>query len=324
MSPTYHEAVRAQPANLVRSRAVVSAALDRLAPLEPPLIALGMGASAHAALGFAAALREAGFSAVALSAAEPPPPGAGTYLAISQSGRSRETADALASVAGGHRVALTNVPDSPVGRLASTVLPLGCGEDSRVSTLSYTATVQALGLLADRITGVANPDWAAVPDAVATALALDVDAAVSALAGVASVDVIGSGTRAASAGAAGLLLREAARLPAAAYPTREYLHGALEVAGPGRAALLFGAGREVRLAGDLADYGSAVVLVTDVDAPVHPRVCVLRLPALAGLAGRVAEIVPVQLVAAGLAALHDTEIALRYMPDDTKLPATGL
>ncbi len=316
MRPAYLDAVHMQPDNLTRSRAVVGPALGSV-QLPGPLIALGMGASGHAATGFAAAYRPA----IALSAAEPPPPGAGSYLAISFSGRSRETVAALAAVSGAPRMALTNDANSPIASVAGVVLPLGCAEDSRVSTLSYTATVQALGLLADRLAGRRTTSWDAAPDAVATALALDVGAAVEALAGVHSVDVIGSGVHMASAGAAGLLLREAAHRPTATYPTREYLHGALEPAGAGLGALVFGTGRERQLAADLAGYGSSVVLVTTDagDGPAHPRLCVITVPDLPGLAGCLTEIVPVQLIAAGLAAQADTEIALRYMPDDTKL-----
>jgi glutamine---fructose-6-phosphate transaminase (isomerizing) len=320
MKPGYLEAVRMQPDNLIRSRTVVGPALRSLT-VTSPLIALGMGASGHAATGFAAALRALGFPAVALSAAEPPPLMAGSYLAISQSGRSRETVAALAAVSGAARIALTNDAGAPIAEVADVVLPLGCAEDSRVSTLSYTATVQALGLLADHVCKRPTSSWDAAPDAVAAALALDVDAAVEAFGGLQSVDVIGSGVHAASAGAAGLLLREAAHLPAATYPTREYLHGALEPAGPGRGALVFGTGREVQLAADLAGYGSSVVLVTTSSGrlPAHPRLCVLTVPDLPGLAACLSDIVPVQLIAAGLADRAGTEIALRYMPDDTKL-----
>ena len=54
MRPAYLDAVRRQPDNLVRSRAAVASALDSVR-IAGPLIALGMGASGHAAAGFAAA-----------------------------------------------------------------------------------------------------------------------------------------------------------------------------------------------------------------------------------------------------------------------------
>ena len=74
---------------------------------------------------------------------------------------------------------------------------------------------------AERVLGGAGPTGGAGVDAAAElpggaeqALALDVSEAVDALTGVRAVDVVGSGVRVASAGAAALLLREAARIPA--------------------------------------------------------------------------------------------------------------
>jgi glucosamine--fructose-6-phosphate aminotransferase (isomerizing) len=132
---------------------------------------------------------------------------------------------------------------------------------------------------------------------------------------------VASGVRQATAGAAGLLLREAANLPTASFATREYLHGPLETAGPDRAVLLFGAGREPSLAAELAGYGARVVLVTDAagDLARHPNLCTIRLPAAAGLAGCVLDILPVQLAAYALAERAGRAIELRHMPADTKL-----
>lgn len=334
MSTRYLDGVRGQPDNLRRSAAVVRAALAgpvgsaAVAALgRGGVVALGMGASTHAAAGFAAVLRAANQAAVAMSAADlgdgVPRGLAAAFLGISQSGRSRETVEALTAVPAGTaaRLALTNHPDAPVAALADVVLPLGCAEDTRVSTLSYTATLQALGLLADRLTGRASADWTALPDLAAAVLDTDIAPLAAALAGTGCVDVVASGVRAATAGAAGLLLREAAHLPAASFATREYLHGPLETAGPGQTVLLFGAGREVSLAADLAGYGANVVLLTDAgdEIPAHPRLHVLRLPAAGGLAGCVLDILPVQLAAHALAERAGRAIELRHMPADTKL-----
>jgi glucosamine--fructose-6-phosphate aminotransferase (isomerizing) len=193
-----------------------------------------------------------------------------------------------------------------------------------VSTLSYTATLQALGLLVDSLLGRASADWAALPDAVSRRLADDPEPIASSFAGVACVDVVGSGLAVASVGAASLLLREAAHIPTARYSTREYLHGPLETAGPTCGVLLFGAGREVDLAFDLARYGSPVVLITAAtgEMPGHQNLLVIRRPGLPGLAGCVVDIVPVQLAAHRLAEGRGLPIKLRYMPDDTKI-STG-
>jgi glucosamine--fructose-6-phosphate aminotransferase (isomerizing) len=343
MSRSFLDGVLAQPDNLAQSASVVRAALAgpvgarAAAAVERGcLLAFGMGASAHAAAGFAASMRGTGRPALAVSAADldtgSPAGLAAAYLAISQSGRSRETVEALAAApaagpsdAGSStRLALTNEPDGPLGTLADVVLPLGCGADTRVSTLSYTATLQALGLLADRVTGRLSADWAALPALASEVLSREVDALVATLVDVDTVDVVGSGVHVATAGAVALLLREAVHLPAAGFATREYLHGPLETVGPRQAVLLFGSGREVPLAASLAGHGADVVLLTDVeiDEPA-PHLRVFRLPPAPGLAGCVLDVLPVQLAAAAVAQRTGRAIELRHMPADTKLSANA-
>ncbi|HEV7899996.1 MAG TPA: SIS domain-containing protein [Planosporangium sp.] len=335
MAPEFIEGVRSQPDVLARSAVTVRDALT--GPLggfavevldRGPIAAIGMGASTHAVTGFAAALRAAGRPAFALSAADLLSDGvpdglADAYLGVSQSGRSRETVEAMRAVgASAARVALTNNPEYPLGAAADVVLPLGCGEDTRVSTLSYTATVQALGLLVDALTGFVSTDWDGLPGLVESVLAADVAPVVDAFADVSVIDVVGCGIRSASVGAAALLLREAVHVPTAGFTTREYLHGPLEVVGEGRGALVFGepGGREAQLAGELAGWGASVVLVTsDADVPAHPNLRVVRLPMVGGLGSVVLDILPVQVAAAGLAERKGLAIGLHHMPDDTKL-----
>ncbi|MGR6319866.1 SIS domain-containing protein [Micromonospora soli] len=331
MTLPYLDGVLAQPDNLRRSAEAVRTALAGPVGAQAAavarwgsLVAFGMGASAHAAAGFAAALRADGLPATAVSAADlhdgVPHGLAAAFLGISQSGRSRETVEALAA-APAARLALTNHPDGPLGAAADTVLALGCAEDTAVTTLSYTATLQALGLLAERMSGQPRTDWRLLPDLATQVLRRDAEPLVVALAGAACVDVVAAGTRLATAGAAALLLREAAHLPTASFTTREYLHGPLETAGPGRSVVLFGAAREVPLALDLARYGADVVLVTDSDAdvPASGALLVVRLPRLGGLGGCVLDILPVQLAAHALAQHAGRPIELRHMPADTKL-----
>ncbi|HET6211471.1 MAG TPA: hypothetical protein VFE14_01225 [Micromonosporaceae bacterium] len=320
-------AVRAQPEMLERSARSMLAALASMggAPAglrTGRLLAFGMGSSGHAAAGFAGWLRTLGRPASALTASLVDGPDlADGYLAISQSGRSRETVEALSVLSGPNRVAMTSYPGAPLGTATDAVLPLDCTVDSRVSTASYTAILQALGLLADALAGRPCTDWAALPRLVAQALDADAGPVADALACVRAVDVIATGHRVASAGAAALLVREALRLPAAAYPTDDYRHGALEVAGPGHGVLVFGAGRHMALAAELAGYGATVILVTDEPGklPRATNLVPLRLPALPGLAGCVLDIVPVQLAVAELAARRGTPIGLLHMPADTKL-----
>lgn len=322
MTVEFLDGVRSQPANLAASREVVRAALSALdvsVLRHGTSVLLGIGASGHAATGFATRLRTRGAHAYALSSGDTPPTSADCYIALSYSGRSRETVELLASL-DATRIAVTGHPNAPIAAVTDHLIPLGGATDTAVSTLSYTATVQALGLLAEHAWDEPSPFWTDLPDHAATLLADTTlgDRIAAAFADVTCIDVIGAGARAGSAGAAALLLREAAHLPAAAYPLREYLHGPLEVAAPGRGALIFGDGRASRLAEEMAGWGAPTVLVTSspdrTDAPV-----VVRLPDLPGPALDVLDILPVQLAAAELAARRGLPIALRHMPADTKL-----
>jgi glucosamine--fructose-6-phosphate aminotransferase (isomerizing) len=334
--PEFLDGVLSQPDVLARSAATVWEALAGPAGASAiealrrgRVTAVGMGASTHAVTGFAAALRAAGRPVLGFSAADllygVPGGLADAYLGVSQSGRSTETVEAMRGVgSSAARIAVTNNHDSPLAAAADAVIPLGCGEDTRVSTLSYTATVQALGLLADAVTGRRTADWDALPRLAAEVLARDVAPIAEAFAGVPVIDVVGSGVHGASVGAAALLLREAVHLPTAAFTTREYLHGPLEVAAPGRGALVFGAGREARLAADLAGWGASVVLVTTgAEPPEHPNLRVVTLPPFGGLADVVLDVLPIHMVAARLAAAMGVTIDLHHMPDDTKLAHPG-
>ena len=72
----------------------------------------------------------------------------GPYLAVSHSGRSAETVEAAGRLPAGRRVGLVGAEpaaDCPLGTVVDRLLPTGCPTDSRVSTASYTATLQALG-----------------------------------------------------------------------------------------------------------------------------------------------------------------------------------
>lgn len=347
------QGVRAQPEYLAASREIVRKALadlDASVLRRGTSVILGIGASGHAASGYAARLRERGARAYAVSSGDGTAGAADCYIALSYSGRSRETVELLDSLGGvgarsdagleagsdaehgseagpaagarpGVRIGVTGNPEAPMAGVVDHLVPLGGAEDSRVSTLSYTATVQALGLLAEAAWNAPTPVWEQLPDHGAAVLADATigDRIASAFAGVSCVDVVGEGARSGSAGAAGLLLREAAHLPAAAYSLREYLHGPLEVAGPGRGALIFGEGRAVRLAEEMAGWGAPTVLVT-ADASARPDgAVVITLPDVPGPALDVLDILPVQVAAAELAERAGLAIELHHMPADTKL-----
>ena len=160
------------------------------------------------------------------------------------------------------------------------------GDDSKVYTVGYIATLQAFGLLATALDGQdEGVDWSAVPALVSSTLAdlAGIAPGLAATVGRASsIDFVGSGASRASVAEAALLFRESTRTSTAAYDTYQYLHGPMECLTPGHAVVLFGDGREVELARYLAGAGIPTLLVTATARAAGPEVAVLGHPGGAG------------------------------------------
>ncbi len=328
----YLEDILEQPANLSRSREVFTEALQR-ADLSAfvggrPLVLAGMGSSHFAAIPAAHALRAAGHPALALSATELLEPGGdllGTaHVGISQSGKSAETVEGLSRVSA-PRLSLTNDGSGPLADLAEVALPLGSASDTAIATLTYTATLSATAALADSLGAELDFDWARLPVAASEALeesAPAADEAAELFADLDVLDCVARGSSLASAAESALLLREAVRIPAAYTDTLQYLHGPLEVAEPGRGCIVFGSGREVRLAEDLASYGMAVFLVTEAAVERRRNLVVFRTPEMADALAPVIQILPVQLLTHRMALSRGLSAdGFRHEQDDTKLEA---
>ncbi len=328
-SLTFHQGIDAQPAALAESRVAVSASLDSLPDLNSGMVALvGIGASAMAALSAAIAWRRAGLNAFSMSAPELSAAGRGgadVIVAISLSGRSAETVAAVGGLKGIPTVGVTNDPGSPLAGAVRTVVDLGCGKDSRASTVGYTSTLQALGLMGDYWSG-RDSDWAAVPDLVAGALEVnetEIETAAESLRNTVAVDVVAGAQSLASAGEGGLLLREGARLFTSAHETRDYLHGPIEALEPGRVGcVVIGDGREVELAATTSLQGCPTLLVTSLGDPrPADHLTVARLPRITGLPAVVLEVLPLQQLTSLLAIARGlTAESFRHHQDDTKLP----
>jgi fructoselysine-6-P-deglycase FrlB-like protein len=324
----YYEAIAAQPARLVRSATAVRAALGELdlAPWRDGTLAVvSMGASHHAGHAFAHRLARHGHRVVNVTASAlldtERADLADSYLFVSESGRSRETIEA-AQLVDGPRLALTNAPDSPLAEVVDSVIGLAHGEDSKVYTIGYTATLQAYGLLAEALEEADliddGDDWRALPEQLAALLAAEpVD-----LDGLTSIDVVGSAASYASAAEAALLLRESCRIATATYETYQYLHGPMEPLELSSGCLLFGDGRELSLARYLADAGVRTVLVTAAEVPSDEPLRVVRVPDVPAMSRAVLEIGPVQVAAGALARVRGLGIdGFRYHQDDTKVDA---
>jgi glucosamine--fructose-6-phosphate aminotransferase (isomerizing) len=329
--PDFRAGVLAQPQNLRGAATALHGALAEI-DLTPwrhgTLVLSAIGASWHALAPAVCALRGAGRRAFAVPAAELADCNAArlgdAFVLVSQSGASTETVAVLDRLDGAPVLAVTARGDSPLARGATGWLPLGPLPDSQVSTLSYTATLQALGMLADALLARDEDGWAPLPDLVAHTLercAAPAAEAAALMADVAAVDAVGGGPAAGTAGETALLVREALRLPAAAAETREYLHGPLEPVHEGFGCFVFGDGRERRLAASLASYGAVVALI-GMGAPPEAPIVSLRLPRAGELATPVLAILPVQLVVLAMAGARDLPVAgLRRQQDDTKLEA---
>ncbi|MEQ8965478.1 MAG: SIS domain-containing protein [Azospirillaceae bacterium] len=151
-------------------------------------------------------------------------------VAISQSGGSPDLiAPVEAARAGGAlTVALVNAPDSPLGRAAEIVLPVGAGEETAVAAtksfvLSLAQAVRLVAAMAGDDALRARLD--ALPATLEAALALDWSAAVDALAGTGWMPVCGRGLGAAGARELALKLKETTGVAAEGFTAAEVMHG---------------------------------------------------------------------------------------------------
>ncbi|KIF73223.1 hypothetical protein QR77_03035 [Streptomyces sp. 150FB] len=255
----------------------------------PGPVFVGIGASLAATCAPVWELRSRGIHSWRLGAGDHPlpfPASSHPVFGVSQSGRSAETLAVLESVEAERRYAVVNVVPSPIADVAPGVIGLGSIPDSYASTIGYTATVAALGILADAWNGGRIDDgWARLGEVFAT-VEQDIQEHVRSLAplfaNATSADFVGTGPAVGSAEESALLFREVARIPSTGMSTRQYLHGSMESAGGG-VHVLFGDEREHAIARTLANSGHRVILITgepvDGDDPLLHRVPVPRLPA---------------------------------------------
>ncbi|MFF2520806.1 SIS domain-containing protein [Streptomyces liangshanensis] len=280
----------------------------------PGPVFVGIGASLAAACAPVWSLRARGVHSWRLGAGDHPlpfPVSAHPVFGVSQSGRSAETLAVLESVDPSLRHAVVNMTPSPIADLATGLVDIGSVPDSYASTIGYTATVAALGLLADVWDGGAPDEgWARLGGLFAATekeLTEGVRALAPLFATATSADFVGTGPAVGSAEAGALLFREVARIPSTGMSTRQYLHGAMESAGGG-VHVLFGDEREHATAATLADAGHPVVLVTAEPPPERPLLHVVRVPRLPAAQRAVVEILVIQILVEAVAEVRGVAI----------------
>lgn len=293
----------------------------------PGPVFVGIGASLAAAAAPVWELRSRGVHAWRLGAGDHPlpfPVSPHPVFAVSQSGRSSETLAVLESLEPARRHAVVNMAHSPIANAASSVLELGSIPDSYASTIGYTATVAALGIIAEAWDGGRIADgWSRLGAVFADTedrLTGQVRALAPLFAGATSADFVGAGHAVGTAEAGALLFREVARIPSTGMSTRQYLHGSMESAGGG-VHVLFGNAGEHALARTLADAGHPVILVTGTPIEPAPNLHPVRVPKLPPAQAGVLEILIAQILVEAVAELRGVDVEeFVFSSSDVKVP----
>lgn len=272
-------------ADLERTPETLDALADHLAAVRPfagrldvseRILLLGMGSSAYAAGVSAARLRHRDVDAAAELASNdllPPASQRLSVIAISASGASPETVEAVARYRGRAQVvALTNVDGSPLAAAADLVVPMLAGpEPGGVACRSYHHTLALLLALEAEAVGTAMDLPAVVRQAAeAAADLLDrrgdwLPEVARLLDGPTGVYVSAPARRFASAQQSALMVREGPRRPSTACETGDwnhvdvYLTSSLDY----RLLLLAGARADAELLGWTTSRSSTVVAVGD-------------------------------------------------------------
>jgi glucosamine--fructose-6-phosphate aminotransferase (isomerizing) len=340
----YATAIPKQPDVLERNRAgLVAAAValrehkQRIAPTNPVVGLLGIGASYYAGLAAVRELWQHGVRAHAIDAGQlwedDDLDVADIYLAISASGKSLETVEAIRrirTVRSPLVVAVMAEDTDTLGALSDLSVPCADPEDSVPATISYLGTIQALAFLAaalgDGDIDAVNAEWAAVPATVTQLIAAVDDGAKAssdALARTPAVDFVGDKDSIGSAAEGALVFREAPRIATSWFDSRSYLHGPMESLDRERGLVLIGDPADDGLAiirRQAEEIGCASVLVTH--RPVEePQIAQLAVPARGGrLVRHTLEMVALQVITRHVSEkLELTSGRFRYPQPQVKL-----
>jgi glucosamine--fructose-6-phosphate aminotransferase (isomerizing) len=201
-------------------------------------------------------------------------------IATSQSGASGEVVAVLDLLDQTHLgctvVGITNEAESRLATAADCTLQLRSGPEATVSTKSYLNALAAHDLVASILLDtdsleigetVGLVEHLGLPSSMAEAVSAYIDTHDARLA------FVGYQDHAATAMYAGLITKEAAKIPAEGYIGGEFRHGPFELAGPGLTAVVFGGHHAaentslIRLTGDLVASGSTVLVVGAAGVP---------------------------------------------------------
>lgn len=327
----FWQVITDQPTSLLITLRTVREALQRLDhipawPANSTAGVVSMGASTCAAELLVAEARKQGRLTVNWPAAEwlgDGFPHVDLTIGISESGRSPETIDAMAR-ASGRRVAVTNVSDSPITRVADVVVPMGDITDAGVYLSGYTSTLVTLALTSEAL-GLSPLDtgYNEIPQQVESwspQVFQVVDYLLTTRFGahpLLGVDCVGNGSSFAAASETALVIREAGRTPSAVFTTDQYLHGPAESLTTGQLLVIFGDRRVAELAPYVEQLNVPVLHIAN-----DPVGCYgLRLPQGLGPVGRaVLEAVAGEVLAGRIGERQGHELGVfRHSFEGTKL-----
>lgn len=292
----------------------------------PGPIFLGIGASFAASAAAVWTLRSRSIHSWRLNAGEHPFPFPATshpLIGVSQSGKSSETLATLNTVEQRLRFSVVNAKNSPIEDVSAVSISLGNIPDSYASTIGYTATIAALGMIAESWDGGAiDGSWSELPDAfraVEKTLANRIVALIAPMRDAQYVDCVGAAPSTGSAEVGSLLLREIARIPSTGMSTRQYLHGAMESAGHG-VHIIFGEERELQLGQKLARAGHAVILISPLEVEEESYLAHIAIPSLTPAQRPVVEALVMQTIAVETALARGLDPdAFVFENNDTKV-----
>jgi glucosamine--fructose-6-phosphate aminotransferase (isomerizing) len=194
-------------------------------------------------------------------------------IAVSQSGETAEIVSLLARLPNSQPVlAVTNVPDSTLGRRADLLLDLGAEPGPYPTTQTYVNSVAWLLGVAHAILEESLEAFAAALEPAAAALESLIEQSFSrpdlSLDSGGHLAFLARGASLASAQQAALLSQELAGRGAAALSAASFRHGPIEMAGPGLQAVVFlphgpTASLVEKLARDLEGFGARVLRIAD-------------------------------------------------------------
>ena len=313
----------------VRGLAAQARGIDRVRramAAAPSVLFTGMGSSYDACYAAVTELAGRGAPVSMVDSAEllhfrlPAVPPGGVVIAVSQSGESAELVRLAERVAALPSqpllVSITNGSRNTLAEAASVALDTHAGEEYGPSTMTFAGSLAMLGA----VCGLSAEEIAEGADALDGLIEhADVFAEMVEewLGDRPTLALLGRGTARAAAEMGALTLKEAARFPAESLQTAQFRHGPLELAGPSLAAMVFAteprtAVLDLALAGELADQGAAVVVVSE-DGGGPQGVVGVATGSLPAVISPAVAILPAQLLAWRLAnrrGLHPGEFQI--------------